>query len=90
MELDPEPDSLTCAECGTTVAESGYLPATEVGEETYEPLPDMAVCGTCGFNELGFAGCAPEFGDLADPGSADTLLQIAVSDMGVDVLGAKD
>lgn len=91
MELDPEPDSLTCAECGAAVAESGYLPAKEVGDETYEPVPEAALCGSCGFNEVGFAGCAPELDDVLDDATtADVLLQIRVTDSGVDVLSAKD
>lgn len=94
MELDPEPDSLTCAECGAAVTESGYLPAKEVGDETYEPVPEAALCGSCGFNEVGFAGCAPELDDVRDDvlagETADALLQIAVTDSGIDVLSAKE
>lgn len=94
MELDPEPDSLTCAECGERVTDSGYLPARAGGDETYEPVPDGALCGSCGFNEVGFAGCAPELDDVRDETlageTADTLLQITVTDDGIDVLSAKD
>lgn len=96
MQLDPEPGSLSCADCGEPVADSGYLPAVAVSEETYQPVPDRAVCGACGFNELGFAGCAPELGDVVgdvvadDTVEADRLLQISVSAAGIDVLSAKE
>ena len=94
MELDHEPDRLTCAECGEDVTDSGYLPARDVGDETYEPVPEGALCGSCGFNEVGFAGCAPELGDVRDKvlagETADTLLQISVTADGIDVLSAKD
>lgn len=93
MQLDPEPDSLTCAECGENVAESGYLPARDLGDETYEPVPERALCGTCGFNEIGFAGCAPELGDVRDEVLADetvdALLQVSITDDGIDVLSSK-
>ena len=91
MNLEPEPDSLTCAECGAVLAESGYLPASEVGDETYEPIPEAALCGACGFNEVGFAGCAPELDDvLGDSSTGDVLLQVKATDAGVDVLSVKD
>lgn len=54
---------LTCAECGTDV-EQGYLAV-----EDAEPVISSAVCATCGWGELGHAGCAPEARDF-DRGSA--------------------
>lgn len=88
MRLDPTPPSLACSVCGATVDDAGYLPATE-GDAGYRPLPDDAVCGTCGFNEVGMSGCAPELDDVADPGDGDVLLYVQRTADGFDVVSVK-
>lgn len=88
MELDPTPDSLTCSVCGGAIEDVGYLPATESGG-TYEPTPEAAVCGSCGFNELGMAGCAPELDDVVEPGPNDALLFVRPGADGFEVVSAK-
>ena len=89
MDLTSNPATLACAECGETITDSGYLPATR-GETDYEPLADDAVCDGCGFNELGMMGCAPELADVVEPGSADVLLYIRRTDDRLEVLSAKE
>lgn len=86
MRLDPTPTSLTCSVCGATVDDAGYLPATEC-HGGYRPTPDDAVCGTCGFNEVGMSGCAPELDDVAD--GDDVLLYVERTEAGFDVVSAK-
>lgn len=85
MTLRSTPAVLTCVECEDEIADAGYLPATEYGDG-YEPMPDEAVCGACGFNDIGMAGCAPELADVADPDTADVLLYIQPTDTGVEVV----
>jgi len=87
-ELDPEPESLSCAVCGNAVDDAGYLPATDHGA-TYEPVPDEAVCGTCGFNEVGMAGCAPTVDDMFDSGPDGVLLYVQRTECGFDVVSVK-
>jgi hypothetical protein len=86
MALVTEPETLDCAMCGDAI-ESGYLPATET-DDGDDPLPDDAVCDTCGFTEVGMHGCAPELGDVTDA-EADVLLHVRVTDGSVEVLGRK-
>jgi len=87
--LDPVPDSLTCAVCGDGVDDAGYLPATE-GDGVYRPHPDDAVCGTCGFNEVGMLGCAPELEEVTDAGPGDALLYVTRTDEGFEVVSVKE
>ncbi|SEV96401.1 hypothetical protein [Natrinema salifodinae] len=97
MELESTPESLTCTECGEELSDQGYLPAVE-RDDDYEPLPDGAICGACGFNEVGFAGCAPELDDVvgsdsdlaSDADQADALLHVRITEDGLDVLSAKE
>ncbi|WP_049936622.1 hypothetical protein [Haloplanus natans] len=86
--LDPAPLSLTCAVCGEEVDDAGYLPATEE-DGAYRPHPDAAVCGPCGFNEVGMLGCAPELDEVADAGPEDALLYVTRVDEGFEVVSAK-
>lgn len=79
--------TVACANCGDDIADAGYLPAAyEDGE--HDPLPEGALCTTCGFSEVGFAGCAPELGDV-ERVDADVLLHVERVDDGYEVLGAK-
>jgi len=87
-ELQPSPESLTCSLCGTSIDDAGYLPATDRGA-TYEPIADEAVCGTCGFNEVGMAGCAPAVDDVTDPGPDAVLLYVQRTDDGFEVVSVK-
>jgi len=86
--LDPVPESLTCAVCGDGVADTGYLPADE-GDGVYHSHPDDAVCGTCGFNEVGMMGCAPELDEVTDAGTGDALLYVTRTDAGFEVASVK-
>jgi len=86
VRLAPTPTTLTCSVCGATVGDAGYLPATE-GDGGYRPTPDDAVCGACGFNEVGMAGCAPELDDVVD--GDDVLLYVERTDDGFDVVSVK-
>lgn len=88
MTLRSTPTTLDCAACGDAVTEAGYLPATE-RDDGYEPAPGDAVCGACGFNAVGTAGCAPELDDVTDPEAADTLLYVRETDDGFAVVRAK-
>ena len=89
MDLASHPETLTCAECGSAIADAGYVPATE-RNGTYHPLVDAAVCDTCGFNGLGMTGCAPELDDVVDPGPDDTLLYIRLTDSDIEVVSSKE
>lgn len=89
MNLTSSPEELVCSECGEPVDDAGYLPAVE-REDAYEPMPEAAVCGACGFNQLGYAGCAPELDDVVDPGPDDVLLHVRATDDGIEPLSAKD
>lgn len=82
------PETLTCSECGEEVDDQGYLPATD-DEGVYRPKTDLALCGACGFNEVGFAGCAPDLEEVVDPGPDDALLHVRVTDEGIDVVSSK-
>lgn len=88
MRLDPMPASLTCALCGTGIDDAGYLPATD-RDGGCRPRTDDAVCGACGFNEVGMAGCAPELDDVTDAGPDDVLLYVQRVDDGFDVVSVK-
>lgn len=88
MSLRPVPASLTCAVCGDDVTEAGYLPATDEND-IYRPLPDDALCGSCGFNEVGMTGCAPESDEVFDPGPNDVLLYVERTADGFDVVSVK-
>lgn len=89
MELTRTPDELVCSACDERIEDTGYLPAVDRGD-AYDPTPEAAVCGACGFNEVGYAGCAPELDDVVDPGPDDVLLHVRVTDDGVEPLSAKD
>lgn len=68
-----EADDLECAACGDPV-ERGYAPA--VSEDGGHRIrAEAAVCDVCGFNDVGFAGCAPELGDF--DGGGDVLVSFA-------------
>ena len=86
MSLASTPEALVCAECGEAFAE-GYLPADEA-EEGYEPRAEAAVCAACGFNEVGYAGCAPEADDLVD--GEGVLLHVSVDGEDLEVVTVKD
>mgnify|MGYP006279562123 FL=1 len=88
MRLDPAPDSLTCAICGEAVEDAGYLPAADEND-IYCPHPDDAVCGSCGFNEVGMMGCAPELDGVSDADAADVLLYVERTNGGFDVVSVK-
>lgn len=88
MRLTSTPESITCAACGEAV-ESGYLPAVDRGDG-YEPSPDDAVCAACGFNEVGYAGCAPEVGDVVDADDETVLLHVDATGDGLEVLSVKE
>lgn len=88
MDLASHPETLTCTACETVIENAGYLPTTE-RDGTYHPLVDAAVCDTCGFNDIGMAGCAPELDDVVDPGPDDTLLYVRLTDDGIEVVSAK-
>jgi len=88
MQLTSTPAPLVCAECGDPL-EEGYLPALDHGAE-YEPAPEGAVCTACGFNEVGYAGCAPEVDDLSETDDDAVLLHVGVSGGDVDVRSAKE
>jgi len=86
--LDPVPASLTCAVCGAAVDDAGYLPATH-RDGSYRPRSDDAVCGPCGFTDVGMSGCAPELDEVVDPGPDDVLLYVERSSEGFDVASVK-
>jgi hypothetical protein len=85
--LDPVPASLVCAVCGDDVVDAGYLPAAE-DAGVYRPHTDDAVCGTCGFNEVGMMGCAPELDEVTES-DADSLLYVERTAGGFDVVSVK-
>jgi len=89
MELLSTPETLTCAECGAAIDGAGYLPASE-RDGGYDPTADAAGCGTCGFNDLGMTGCAPELDDVVDSEEADALLYVRATDERLDVVSAKE
>lgn len=60
IRLPGEP--LTCLACGDEI-EEGYAAGVEQDGE-YALRSDDAICGRCGFTEIGFAGCAPTLADL--------------------------
>lgn len=88
MELVSTPE-LSCSACDEEIEETGYLPATE-RDGGYEPLADAAICGACGFNEIGMMGCAPELDDVIDPEPDDVLLYVRVIDGDIEVVTVKD
>jgi len=88
VTLDFGPESLVCVLCGDAVADAGYLPATD-DNDVYRPHPNGAVCGACGFNEVGMTGCAPEVDDVTDPGPDDVLLYVQRVEGGFDVVSVK-
>lgn len=88
MELDPALDSLDCSACGDEIDDVGYLPAIE-REDVYEPKSESAVCGTCGFNEIGMMGCAPELDEITEPGPDDVLLFVRHTAGGFEVVSVK-
>jgi hypothetical protein len=88
MQLVSTPETLACTVCGDELATAGYLPARET-DDGYEPMADSAVCDTCGFNEVGMLGCAPELGDVVDPEPNDVLLYVRRTEEGFEVVTAK-
>ena len=88
MSLASTPETLACAECREEF-EEGYLPADDRNGE-YEPRPDDAVCTACGFNEVGYAGCAPEVGDVVDDGDGTVLLHVDAGGDGIEVRSVKE
>lgn len=66
---------LTCSECADPI-DRGYVPVRETGGPA-EPLTDLAVCDTCGWRDVGHAGCAPE---LRDFDGGDLLVRVETDD----------
>jgi hypothetical protein len=50
---------------------------------------DHAVCGVCGFNEVGTAGCAPKLDGVIDPGDDGVFPSVQRGDHGFDVVSVK-
>lgn len=69
-------EASTCMECGDQV-ERGYGLADE-SEAGFVIRSDQVVCDTCGFNDIGFAGCAPTLSDFGS--SADGLILFELED----------
>lgn len=67
---------LACSRCGDAI-ERGYLVV-----EDGEPVPETAVCDTCGWSDVGHAGCAPE---LRDFDRGDALARVDPADGEYDV-----
>lgn len=88
MSLASDPESLACAACGDEF-EEGYLPAVD-GDGEYDPRPDGAVCLACGFNEVGYAGCAPEVDDVVDDEDGFVLLHVDAGGDGIAVRSVKE
>lgn len=78
---------LECSVCGDEIDDTGYVPAAETAEG-YDPVPEEAVCGACGYNDVGMMGCAPELEEVTD-GPAAVLLFVRPTDEGVEVVSAK-
>lgn len=74
--------------CGDDVVDAGYLPATDENGR-YRPRTDDAVCGTCGFNDVGTMGCAPDLDAVTDAGDDDVLLYVERTAEGFDVVTVK-
>jgi len=87
MDLLSTPDPLRCSRCSDRITDAGYLPA--VRDDGYDPRPADAVCGACGFNEVGMRGCAPVLDDVTDPGPDDVLLYVRVTAEGIEVVDEK-
>lgn len=83
MRLASTPEALICVECGEGF-EEGYLPAVD-RDGAYEPRPDDAVCTACGFNEVGYAGCAPEVDDVVDLDEGTILLHVSATSDDIEV-----
>lgn len=88
MSLTSTPETLVCAACDEEF-EEGYLAAVDRDGE-YEPRPDDAVCTACGFNEVGYAGCAPEVDDVVDTDDGTVLLYVDASGDDVEVRSVKE
>jgi len=88
VPLDPVPASLTCAVCGEAIDDAGYLPATDL-DGSYRPHSDDAVCGACGFTEVGMSGCAPELDEVAESTPDDVLLYVERTSEGFDTVSVK-
>lgn len=71
---------LACHECGVEI-EEGYAPAVE-RDGGYELQSSEAVCASCGFNEIGFAGCAPTLADLESEAEALARFTLAGDSLG--------
>ncbi|PSQ16863.1 hypothetical protein BRD00_09830 [Halobacteriales archaeon QS_8_69_26] len=80
--------AVSCSNCGEEVNDGGYIPAAGADGDA-DPRPDGALCTRCGFSEVGFAGCAPEPGDV-EAVDADVLLHVQREEEGYRVLGTKD
>lgn len=78
---------LACSHCGEDLGDAGYVPA-RTGNDDREPVPGGALCTACGFSEVGFAGCAPDPGDVEV--EADALLHVERGGDGYEVLGVKE
>lgn len=89
MDLSSPPNTLSCSECGAEIEGAGYLPVTDSDGE-YDPLFDAVVCDTCGFNDIGMMGCAPELDEVIDPAPDDVLLYVRMTDDGIEVVSTKD
>lgn len=88
MALTSTPEQLHCVADGQTIEATGYLPARTT-DDGYVPVAERAVCGACGFNEVGMTGCAPTLEDLAAPDEADVLLHVKVTADGLAVISTK-
>ncbi|WP_048075468.1 hypothetical protein [Haloquadratum walsbyi] len=83
---------LNCSMCDEEITDVGYVPA-KVIEDEYKPHTQDAVCGTCGFNQIGMMGCAPGLSDITDVDPDDepeqTLLHIRMKDDNIIVTNHK-
>lgn len=88
MDIDTISAPLVCAVCEEELDETGYVPAIEGGEAA-EPLLEDAVCGACGFSEVGMTGCAPALDEVDESGTGDVLLFVRRTDAGFEVVSTK-
>lgn len=89
MLLDESSDTLSCSVCGEDIDDTGYVPAIATDDDR-DPVVADAVCGACGFADVGMTGCAPEFGEVGDPETADVLLFVRRTDGEFEIVSEKE